>query len=235
LLKAYQKAFLKCNAIVSTSQKQLDFLTTNFLIKAKCHVVRTGVDIDNIQPLAKNRDIVLFPRNMQPLYNHELAIKALLNLPKKCIETHEFVFVNKNSSNLAYVSKIKTLIENTKLKNIRFIDSLKGIDYYNMLAQSKLVVMTPSSDGAPVSAMETIATGVPIVLPDLDYDTDLFNTAYFYEKNNELALTNAILKGLKTTTSIVNLQNYKTKIDRKIEMKKIEVVYHEILSKGNEK
>lgn len=229
ILKQYQKAINKCKSVISTSQKQIEFLTKNFNLNCDSLIVRTGVDIENIEPLQDNRKIILFPRNMQPIYNHEFALRVIKQLPKYILDDYKFVFVNKDSSNINYVSKIEKIISDLNNVDILFLDALKGVEYYQMIAKSKLVVMTPNSDGAPVSAMETIATGVKLILPDLDYDVDLFRSAYFYSRNNEMSLLNTIIEVLEKDREEVINEGYKTKVDRANEMKKVEMIYNNVL------
>ena len=228
ILKSYQKVLLKCNIISSTSSKQASYLVENFKLNTKPEIIRTGIDIEAIKTPKNEKNIIFFPRNMQPLYNHELAIAALVKIPIEIQSKYKFVFVNKNSENKSYVSKIENLLSVFKNLDIEFKDSMSGAEYYNTLAQSELVIMTPNSDGAPVSGMEAIASCSKLILPQLDYDTDLFSSAYFYEPKNVSSLASVILEALNSHTKNLD-EHYIQSINRATEMQKLADLYKKII------
>ena len=225
--KAYQSALLSINAITSTSWQQVDFLKTNFTINCPLEIVRTGLDISKLRPPQPDKKLVFFSRNMYPLYNHELALNAISRLPAEIKNLYHFLFIDKNSKDQAYVARIDNLIQALNCPNIAFKNALTPDAYFDTLAQSKLVVMTPESDGAPVSGMEAIAAGAKLILPELNYDKDLFSQAVFYEPGNVKSLTASILTALKDQTS-VDIQSYLPKVDRNAEMGKVEALYKEL-------
>lgn len=227
ITKAYQAALKKCSSIISTSQKQIDVLNQLFTLTCDTQVIRTGINVSHIKAPKQQKDIIFFPRNMQPLYNHELALKALSKLPIEIQQKYEFVFVDKNSTNTTYVNKIQNSMNSLTDLNIRFEDSMNASDYFEILSRSEVVIMTPNSDGSPVSGMETLAAQSKLILPDLAYDKDLYEMANFYEPNNLESLLNTILLTLESN-QIKNDTSLLDKVDRSIEMGKVEIIYNTI-------
>jgi len=45
---------------------------------------------------------------------------------------------------------------------------------FQALKATDLVIMTPTSDGTPNSALECMAAGTPLIISDLPYDPELF-------------------------------------------------------------
>jgi len=225
----YRIALEKCSSIISTSQKQIDVLNSLFKLNCDTQVIRTGIDISNIKIPKLQKDIIFFPRNMQPLYNHELALKAISKLPMEVQKKYVFVFINKNSTNTKYVKKIQNIIDSLTSLNIRFENSLNVSDYFEILSKSEMVIMTPNSDGSPVSGMETLAARSKLVLPDLDYDRDLYDMANFYEPNNLDSLLSTILTTLNSNKEKRD-SSFLDKVDRNIEMTKVETIYKNIVT-----
>ena len=223
IASSYKKALKKCHTIISTSHRQKDFLRTKYDVKQTIEVIRTGMNLKYLLPQSDDKNYIFFSRNMHPLYQHELALDAIELLPKNIQNEYVFIFIDKDSSEKEYVKKITERIDKSDVE-IQFLKKLNPIEYFKMLSKSKLVVMTPISDGAPVSGMEALASGAMLVLPDIGYDMDLFEKAFFYKKGDANALTTKIQSALKAKQDL-DLSKYKEKVDRNIQMSLVEKIY----------
>lgn len=226
ITKAYQKAFDACQAIISTSSSQANYLKAHFKIGDKSHIIRTGFDTNLLKEPEEERQTILFSRNMQPLYNHELALDAITKLPPEFSNKWEFIFVNKDSDNAEYVSQIEKRINELTNFKINFMNSLNSVEYFETLSKSKIVVMTPKSDGAPVSAMEALAAQCNLILPDLDYDQDLFSNAIYFEQSNANDLANKIIEA--STANSKTSDSYLDLVDRNKQMSILKEIYERI-------
>ena len=229
ITKQYQTALKKCYSIISTSQKQIDVLNQLFTLNCDTQVIRTGINVSHIKTPKQEKNFIFFPRNMQPLYNHELALKAISKLPIDIQNKYEFVFVDKDSTNITYVNKIQNSMDSLSNLNIRFENSLNAADYFDILSRSEMVIMTPKSDGSPVTGMEALAAHSKLVLPNLGYDKDLYEMANFYEPSNLDSLLSTILSTLKSTQEKKD-NSFLNKVDRNIEMTKVETIYKNIIT-----
>lgn len=229
MLSSYEKAFNLCQSIITTSIRQKDFLNKHFNIQTEIQVIRTGLDVSNLKKVDKEK-LIFFPRNMRPLYDHELALKAIEMLPYDIKKEYRFLFVDKDGGHPDYVQLIQHKMESIADVHFSFVDALQGDEYYETLAKSKLVVMTPKSDGAPVSGMETIASGTSLVLPELGYDEDLYKTAHFYQPNDAADLQRTIVNALNDPPTEADGQ-YLEKVDRNREMSKLANIYADLVKK----
>ncbi len=176
----YKKALNRFNCITCTSQKQVQSLE-KIGVKSPTQIVRTGVDfekanaaiLDMKSKLGVKKPFVLMPRNMKPLYFHEFTLDAIALLNQKIRQNYTFVFVNADTQDQVYFQEIKNkalCIE----ADIRFYPSFSHEEILSLYKQAELVVMNPVSDGSPVTAMEAMACRVPVVLPPLAYDQEIF-------------------------------------------------------------
>ena len=239
----YKKALLKCDVITCTSYQQKESVLKLTAKKAqKVEVIRTGVDIDKIlgdTTVFKLSELeggkyVFFPRAMRPLYQHEFAISAIKLLPEEIRNKFSFVFIDKNSADNNYVSLIRNEMNDCEA-NFIWLNNLEQSVLFQTYKNASLVVMTPASDGSPVSAIETMLCKVPLILPPLPYDKDLFSEGVvFFEswKAEDLALQiESLLEGDQKLNTESSFQNAINLADRKREMTKLGKIYSEIAPK----
>ena len=176
----YKEAFNIFDYITCTSQKQAQSLKA-IGVKSSLQIVRTGVDFGKVSAAASDmkstlsisKPFVLMPRNMKPIYYHEFTLEAISLLNQKIKQDYTYVFVDADTYDQKYFQKIKDAADNIAA-DIRFYPSLSHEGVLSLYKQAVLVVMNPISDGSPVSAMEAMACKVPVVLPPLAYDQEVF-------------------------------------------------------------
>ena len=233
----YRKAFLKTDVITCTSIKQkMSILNlTNSKAKEIC-IIRTGVDValilsdqsaHKIEAL-EGKKYVFFPRAMRSLYRHELAIEAISLLPFEIRKAFSFVFVDKNSSDKTYTEKIAQKMSACDASFV-WLENLDQPRLFETYKNASLCVMTPKSDGTPVSAIEAMLCKIPLILPDLDYDPDIFSVGIsFFEDNSAESLSNLIQKHLeaKINPDLETAFNKALNLaDRKKEMNRLGEIY----------
>ena len=230
LVRRYRKSLQKGEFIFSTSGAQKERIDRYFLGKNEVEIVRTGVNIEKLVDLRKKglpkKRQVLFGRNMQPIYNHHFVLDQLGNLPSHVKEEYEFIFVDSDSTNVEYTDFIREKIADLTDLKINFLTSQKGNDYHKLIAESTVNVMTPLSDGAPVSAIETLCLNTNLVLPDLPYDADLFSKALYYEHHSGDDFIDTLMVALNSTTETDN--SYLELVDRNTQMQIVASIYDEI-------
>jgi glycosyltransferase involved in cell wall biosynthesis len=239
----YIRAFQKADFVAGTSISQLDSIKRFSGYTKKMAVVRTGVDIGKInldttsylpERLKNAEKIVFFPRSMYPLYNHELALEAIRLLSNTIKEKCAFVFVNNDSPAREYVNKINTIIGQLKDTTIYFLGSQSQEAMFELYKRASLVVMTPLSDGSPVSAMEALLCKTPVILPPLDYDRDLFSEGVYILRSREpvelSTAINKILTGEIKLNAEAAMAIMLQKADRNKEMNKLNEIIKAIVS-----
>lgn len=210
----YLRAFMQADHITCTSGHQVKSLTALGVPSSRISLVRTGVDVkalvNSVSDLAGLPDIgkpfVLMPRNMSPAYNHEFTLDAIALLVPELRKRYAYVFVNADTTEKEYFSKIRTKASEVDA-DIVFLPSLPHEHLIALVRRASLVVMNPLSDGSPVTAMEAMAYRVPLILPPLPYDKVIFeNVCTFDEwKASVLAgkITELLLAPADYLTSIV--------------------------------
>jgi len=202
----YRFALRNFDFITCTSNSQKDKIEQITNHKISPHIIRTGVNYSSIMKTESNNNItidgqyILFPRTMKPLYNHELAISSLKFLNDKIKSSYTFIFFDKNSEDSDYVKSIQKLMNQYANIKILFLDRQDEKSFYHLLKSARMVVITAKSDGSPVTAMEAMALGIPVILPPLTYDSDIFGEWIFKfdswdEKELARTITN-VLSGI---------------------------------------
>ncbi len=194
LKKLFQNTLKKGNFITSTSTKQQEVIQKFIDNPDKLVLIRTGVDVDffesNYTLLKKTTPpeqiTILSPRLIKPLYNIDIIIKAFNKIVHDFNKLNFKLVLINYFANPEYLASIKTQIKNSNLE--KYIDILNAQDQLGMLQQYKnadLVVMLPSSDGVPVSGIETMLAKKPLLLGNIQYDSDIFNTHTTWKVNTQ--------------------------------------------------
>jgi len=240
----YGRAFSQLDQIVSTSLRQAQSIEQYFpQVQKEIAIIRTGVDVDLFempQPQAlpkelKGKQFVFFPRAMRPLYQHELAIAAIELLPKAILEQYQFVFVNKDGKEQAYLEQIAQLMQDGQANYI-WLPNLDQSALWQTYKSASLVVMTPKSDGTPVTAIEAMLSKTPLILPPLAYDEDLFSgTCLQFKEWTAKSLAQEIQKALEQAQTEMTEEAYlraKGLANRKTEMSRLGQIYNNLVPKG---
>lgn len=232
---AYKKAFQAADWITVTSEAQKKSVIGFSGRKNQIAIIRTGVLIDELKKDTSSyfpndicKPYILFPRYMKPLYNHEFCIKALSMLPQKVKDSHQMVFIGKESGNMEYQQYIeKLMLEEVDISFV-FLPKQSQEALFELYKRADLIVMTPKSDGSPVTAMEAIALKKPVILGPLNYDESIFNgkTCKRLTSWEVSELTDTIIKTLQHS-SIYNddSENYCDDLDRNKNMKQLKSIY----------
>lgn len=200
---AYKRAFQLADWITTTSHAQVESVARFSQRKNQVTVIRTGVNMEKLLsntsdffPLHDSKRFILFPRSIKPLYNHEFGLSAIALLPWNIKKTYTMVFVGKDSDDVTYQKKLETLMCQQADVKFEFIAKQSQETIFELYKRASLVVMTPVSDGSPVSGMEALLCGAKLILGPLDYDPDIFSRAIRLKQwdVNELAqaITNAL-------------------------------------------
>ncbi len=240
---AYRRAFKTADWVTSTSAKQIEAVVSFSGRAQAMSIVRTGVDLDSIRqhadfdtPLPKDVKYILFPRYLYPVYNHEFCLETIELLPKGFKEKYAMVFVGKDAGDLAYQRKLTDRMEDIKGVRFLLLPKRNQEEMYALYRNASLVVMTPFSDGAPVSAMEAMLCGIRVILGPLQYDEDLFSSsAKILRRWDSKELVEAIVKELQDGDAKVTLLPQTIKLmDRNYNMDKMNLLYKELLFKRYE-
>ena len=202
LLKRFQSAFENAAAITCTSQGQLDKINSVFGTNLIAKIVRTGVNVEeidklepklNLPPIFSGKKIIFLPRYIRPIYRPELQLKALLEIPEGLRSQIALVLIKGSRTPESYIFKIMKLLKQSGIP-FHIFDSLTQYEMWSIFKLSSLAIMTPKTDGTPNSALEAMAAKCPLVLGSFKYDEDLFSEKFCHRMTTDSVqeLTNLI-------------------------------------------
>jgi glycosyltransferase involved in cell wall biosynthesis len=136
-------------------------------------VVQWGVEIDRFEqaPDADLRRslhldgqrVVFSPRTIMPLYNHEIVLRAFVQLPDNV-----HLLMSAKAADPDELRRITALVSDLGLG--RRVTILEEIPYAEMARHHLLAdacISIPRTDAGPVTMWESMAAGVPLVATDL--------------------------------------------------------------------
>lgn len=169
---------LRNAALVTVDSEDLKREITNLGVsRTRIKVVQWGVDTKIFRPCSKDdfllhelgvegRRIIYSPRNLAPIYNNDVILKAIKVLLNRfpdvlLVQKHYNCSHEKISEYLATATKIG--VHN----NVKLIGNMPYEQLPIVYSLADAVISVPSSDGTPMSILEGMACGVVPVVSDL--------------------------------------------------------------------
>jgi glycosyltransferase involved in cell wall biosynthesis len=146
-------------------------------------VIHGGIDLERFCPGPKPRflqerwnlpprgRVIFSPRLVRPLYNIHRLADAAKRLCAACPNTY-FLFAVPDTSFPAYLDHVRDLLhEDGVAERIRFVGAIPHAEIADYYRLADVTVSIPSTDGTPMSVLESMACGTPVVVSDIpDYD-----------------------------------------------------------------
>ncbi|GEM_PF-6467224 len=236
-LNAYKKA----SAVTSTSLGQKEVLK-GFCSTIKRHeLIRTGVYLDELLKYASHNGqsdqmVIFSPRTMRPIYNQDIILKAFAEVIK--VHPSAQLRMVDNVEGSSWSKKIQVLASELNLRqNLVMLPSLNKEEMYIEYGKASVCVMIPDTDGVPVTGLESMTIGTPIILGEPEYDQDIFNeeTVWKLSVNTPEELSRQLLRLFESKEDEVLLKTDRAKStalafgDRNKEMKKVVNLYKAII------
>jgi len=172
--KLQARLILRAADLVTADSEDLAAATVALGARSpRVHVVQFGVDASVFRPgrdpgqlrarlgLAGRR-VVFSPRTIAPLYRHGTVLEALAGLPEDVIGL--FSASGAREGELARLQGRAASLGLTD--RIRILDGIDHDEMADHVALADVVVSVPESDATPVTLLETMAVGRPIVASD---------------------------------------------------------------------
>jgi glycosyltransferase involved in cell wall biosynthesis len=109
------------------------------------------------------RRVIFAPRTIAPLYRHDVLVEALAGLPQDVS-----VVLTRHLAQPETVSHLERRADELGLADrFRIVPTVDHDGMVDMYRLADVVVSIPANDGTPVSLLEAMAVGCPIVATDL--------------------------------------------------------------------
>ena len=202
-------ASIKFNKIIWVSRSCLDDYVFSRFVKKKSEILMNTINPDEIYEKIKsdkkaNFDCIYLGR-LSKEKNPLRAIRVIDNVVKKVPE-YKAVFVG---DGILYQECLNYIKSHNLENNIYLVGYQKNP--YPYLLNSKILLMTSVYEGTPMSALEAMCLGKPIVSTPTDGLIELIQqreTGFYSDKDNELS---EYLIELKENSSYYTKLSYQTK------------------------
>lgn len=146
--------------------------------------------------------VILSPRLMRPLYNLDKIATAAHSVCAAFGDAYFVFAVLPVATNEAYEAEVRSILARGAAKDrVRFVGAIphdQMADYYRL---ADVTVSIPSSDGTPMSVLESMACGTPVVVSRIpNYDSHYIEenkTVMMADPNDPAELASALTKLLQ--------------------------------------
>jgi len=178
-------------------------------------VIHGGVELERFFPgprpqyllerlgLPQTARVILSPRLMKPLYNLDTIASAAEQVCAAVPETYFVFAVLPAGKDHSYEVKVREILERGAVKDrVRYVGSIphdEMADYYRL---ADVTVSIPSSDGTPMSVLESMACETPVLVSRIpNYD------AHYIEDQKTVMMADQTDPGAVATALIRLLQD----------------------------
>jgi glycosyltransferase involved in cell wall biosynthesis len=107
--------------------------------------------------------VVFSSRAIRPIYHQEVVVDAFASLPADTV----LVLTARNADPNS-LAAVRSRIDQLRMRDrVRVLDDVTDADLPSLLRLASVAVSVPASDGFPVSVLEAMASGTPVVATDL--------------------------------------------------------------------
>jgi glycosyltransferase involved in cell wall biosynthesis len=203
-------ALRKADLITCWSQKLVSVVKRYSRPDVPVEVIHGGVNLSRFRPGPKSQQlraqlkipadakIVLSPRLMRPLYNLDKIALAAESIWAAIPDTYFLFAVLPEAKDFENERRVREILSRDIGDRVRFLDAIPHDEMHEYYRLADVTVSIPSSDGTPMSVLESLACGTPVVVSDIEnYDRDYIErdkTALFADPQNAQSVATSILR-----------------------------------------
>jgi glycosyltransferase involved in cell wall biosynthesis len=227
---------------VNVVSQELENIALNLGInKERIEVFTLGIDTKRFSfaarpKLVKNSALkMICTRRFESVFDHITILNALVILKEENIN-FKMTFVGDGS----LFGQTKEYIRNSGLSdNVIFMDRIENDKLPDVLSQNDIYLSSSRWDGTSLSLLEAMASGLFPIVSDINANSAWIQNGvngYLHKVDNADNLANCIMKLLDNTeisqkAALHNRQIVCEKADRQTNMKRLEEIYKELISK----
>ncbi len=228
----------KTDVLITINDEDYRLAQKHMYAKKVTYVPGVGIDMEKFSPLnaeerrTKRAELGISDAEIMLLSvgelnrnkNHELIIRAIANFNNPKVH---YVIVGKGPLN----EYLNNMVKELNIKNqIHFLGF--RTDIRDICSATDIFVFPSKREGLPVSVMEAMAVGTPVVCSDIRGNTDLIKSkrCLFDPKDVDSAVS-VIKQAIVSANEDIIKQNYKTlqKYNIKNVIEQMTDIYHEIV------
>jgi glycosyltransferase involved in cell wall biosynthesis len=184
--------------------------------------------------------VLLSIRQCHPHYNIDIIIRAVARVREEIPDVRLLVKLVSQDANDPYLAEMRALANELALGDaVVYVPQVSYAEIPDLYRAAEVVLSVPSSDGLPVSVLEAMACGAPVIASDLSALRELADDGAdlsLVPVRDVEALSQAILAILTDPARRAriieeNLATVRRTADFGIEMARMEQLYHS-LSQG---
>ncbi len=212
------------------------------------HLIQWGVDLSHFHPGPADNSlqtelglgagpVILSPRAVNQIYNLEIIIQALpevvANLPETVLLLREY------NTDQTYKKRLEELIAGLDLsKSVRWVGRKEPYERVaDLYRLADVVVSVPMSDSTPVSILEALACGIPVITTDLPALREWLTpgvSSLMVPQRDPHELAAALIQLLTNVDLAARLRKIgptliATRANHQLEMEKMEQLYQTLL------
>ena len=177
-------------------------------------VVHGGVELERFFPaprpqylcdrlqIPNTARVVLSPRLMRPLYNLDQIARAVKPVCAAAPETYFIFAVLPEAKDAVYETRVRGILaQDSTTDRVRFVGAIphdEMADYYRL---ADVTISIPSSDGTPMSVLESMACGTPVLVGRIpNYDSHYIEeekTVIMVDQTDPDAVAKALIRLLQ--------------------------------------
>lgn len=241
---------LKNGALVTADSQDLRRLAIQYGANPEhTYLVQWGVDLRLFHPVISKEQIknewgfagkivIYSPRNMHPLYNQDILLDAAPAIAERF--PNVVIVLRDLNTDPVYRQELQAKIRSLSLGNrVHVIGRMAWEATIPLYQMSDLVISIPSSDGTPVSVLEAMACGAPVITSDLpslrEWISDMEN-GLLVPPRDSAKLAKTVIEALSQPMMLekfsrANLDLVAVRADHHKEMKKMESLYLSFLTR----
>ena len=226
---------LLCSMIFKNAYKNIapsDYLLEAFQNRGYSDLVYIPNTIEIQNYPFKTREVIrpklLWVRSLSSIYNPEMALQVLDGL-KKHIPSSELCMVGPDKDGKQ--AKLQQIGSDLDL-NVVFTGKLAKTDWVNLSEQYDIFINTTHFDNTPVSVIEAMALGLPVISTNvggIPYLLKNGKTAMLVDDNDAEAMVEAIMKIINNSELKDDLVRNALELVRNFDWNLVKCKWHEIL------
>ena len=158
-----------------------------------------GIKTSIFKPAEKTKTIV-FARGFKEVYNPLIVAKAFESLDAK-LEDFNFILCGEGPLK----SESERIL--SYCKNVQFTGQISEIELAKIIGKAQLVISPALSDSIPLTILEAVASGTPVVASNIQANQKWVNAqlpVFLFEKNDFSDLAKKILEIIKDESILKN-------------------------------